>query len=64
MLAYAGKASFHQEALDINEVVHELTQLVRASIPKKIEKMMVGTKKRDAFAGEISSVSIHKECHS
>lgn len=37
MLAYAGKASFHQEKLELNEVVDEMAQLVRASIPKKIE---------------------------
>jgi len=36
MLAYAGKASFHQEILDLNTLVYELTQLVEASIPKKI----------------------------
>ncbi len=37
MLAYAGKASFHQETLELNEVVDEMTELVRASIPKTIE---------------------------
>jgi len=36
MLAYAGKASFHQELLELNAVVREMTELVRASIPKKI----------------------------
>jgi len=37
MLAYAGKASFHQETFDLNVVVQEMTQLLRASIPKTIE---------------------------
>lgn len=37
MLAYAGKASFHQETFDLNTVVQEMTQLLRASIPKTIE---------------------------
>ena len=37
MLAYAGKASFHQEVLDLNAVVQEMTELVRASIPKEID---------------------------
>ena len=37
MLAYAGKASFHQEAFDLNAVVQEMTQLVQVSIPKTIE---------------------------
>ena len=36
MLAYAGKASFHQEAFDVNVVVHEMAELVRVSIPKQI----------------------------
>ena len=37
MLAYAGKASFHQELVELNAVVQDLTELVRASIPKKID---------------------------
>ena len=36
MLAYAGKASFHQEAIDLNVLVQEMAELVRVSIPKKI----------------------------
>ena len=36
MLAYAGKASFHQEVFDVNVVVQEMAELVRVSIPKKI----------------------------
>ena len=37
MLAYAGKASFHQEVLDLNMVVQEMTQLMRVSIPNNID---------------------------
>jgi PAS domain S-box-containing protein len=36
MLAYAGKASFHQEIFDLNTVLGELTELIKASISKKI----------------------------
>ena len=36
MLAYAGKASFHQEIVNLNTVLEELTELVKASISKKI----------------------------
>lgn len=37
MLAYAGKASFHQETLELNAVVEEMSELLRASIEKTIE---------------------------
>ena len=37
MLAYAGKASFHQKVFDVNVVVQEMAELVRVSIPKKIK---------------------------
>jgi len=36
MLAYAGKASFQTETLDLNAVVEEMSQLVRVSLPKKV----------------------------
>ncbi|HEY7819358.1 MAG TPA: ATP-binding protein [Vicinamibacteria bacterium] len=36
MLAYAGKASLQQETFDLNTLLDEMTDLVKASVPKKI----------------------------
>jgi PAS domain S-box-containing protein len=36
MLAYAGKASLRQETFDLNSLLDEMTELVKASVPKKI----------------------------
>ncbi len=36
MLAYAGKASFATESVDLKEVVEEMDQLLSASIPKNV----------------------------
>jgi signal transduction histidine kinase/CheY-like chemotaxis protein len=37
MLAYSGRGAFVIQSLDLNRVAEEITQLLRASIPKKIE---------------------------
>ena len=36
MLAYAGKASFRVESLDLNESIREITNLISVSLPKKV----------------------------
>ncbi|HEY7698882.1 MAG TPA: ATP-binding protein, partial [Vicinamibacteria bacterium] len=36
MLAYAGKSSLRQETFDLNALLDEMTDLVKASVPKKI----------------------------
>jgi PAS domain S-box-containing protein len=36
MLAYAGKSSFRQETIDLNTLLEEMIELVKASVPKKI----------------------------
>ena len=36
MLAYAGKSSLNQETFDLNASLDEMTELVKASVPKKI----------------------------
>ncbi len=36
MLAYAGKSSLRQETFDLNALLDEMTELVKASVPKKI----------------------------
>jgi PAS domain S-box-containing protein len=36
MLAYAGKSSFRQETIDLNALLEEMIELVKASVPKKI----------------------------
>lgn len=37
MLAYSGRGTFVIQALDLNRVASEITQLLRASIPKKVD---------------------------
>jgi len=37
MLAYSGRGAFVIQSLDLNQVAEEITQLLRASIPKKVE---------------------------
>ncbi len=36
MLAYAGKSSLQQETFDLNALLDEMTELVKATVPKKI----------------------------
>jgi PAS domain S-box-containing protein len=36
MLAYAGKSSLRRETFDLNALLHEMTDLVKASVPKAI----------------------------
>jgi len=36
MLAYAGKASFRVESLDLNGSIREITELINVSLPKKV----------------------------
>ncbi len=36
MLAYAGKSSLHQETFDLNALLDEMTDLVKASVSKKV----------------------------
>ncbi len=37
MLAYSGRGTFVIQSLDLNRVAEEITELLRASIPKKVE---------------------------
>ena len=37
MLAYAGRGRFHVETVDLNGLIHELSPLLRVSVPKHID---------------------------
>jgi two-component system, cell cycle sensor histidine kinase and response regulator CckA len=59
MLAYSGRGAFVIQSLDLNQVAQEITQLIRASIPKKVEirfTLQSGLPRIDADIAQVQQV--------
>jgi two-component system, cell cycle sensor histidine kinase and response regulator CckA len=59
LLAYAGKGRFMVERVDFSRLVHEMTMLLQASIPKKarlVEDLAAGLPPVDADPGQMQQI--------
>ncbi|MGZ4358578.1 MAG: PAS domain S-box protein, partial [Gaiellaceae bacterium] len=58
MLAYSGRGRFVVESISLNQVIRDLTEIVRAAMPKKAELELALDPELPSFAGD--SAQIHQ----